>query len=89
MLRTLSIAGSPALFCLSLGVLFAAAGCEPELRDEDLGQIEYRLPDSEEFGGGYELPDLSPPADSQSDEESSPPESTENAEKPVSEPAGD
>ena len=88
MLRPPSIAGSPAVFCISLGVLFAAAGCEPELRDEDLGRIEYRLPDSEEFGG-YELPDLSPPADSQSDEESSPAESTENAEKPVSEPAGD
>ena len=89
MLRPLSIAGSPAVFCLSLGVLSAAAGCGPELRDEDLGQIEYRLPDAEELGGGYELPDLSPPADSQRDEESSPAESPENAEKPVSEPAGD
>jgi hypothetical protein len=45
---------------LAAGVLLVTGSCAPERRQEELGQIETTLPDPEEIGGRYELPDLSP-----------------------------
>ena len=43
---------------LPLAMLLALAGCGPRLSDEDLGRVEYRLPDVPGAEVPYELPDL-------------------------------